>query len=80
MVSSRTVNDASDQIASGSSDLSDRIQNQAATLQDTVMSMDMITQTVRKNAENANEASALASAAKNKPMMARKLCRRPWCR
>ncbi|MGE4500495.1 methyl-accepting chemotaxis protein [Hydrogenovibrio thermophilus] len=64
MVSSRTVNDASDQIASGSSDLSDRIQNQAATLQDTVMSMDMITQTVRKNAENANEASALASAAK----------------
>ncbi|MGC9386480.1 MAG: methyl-accepting chemotaxis protein [Hydrogenovibrio sp.] len=64
MVSSRTVNDASDQIASGSSDLSDRIQSQAATLQETVSSMEMITETVRQNAQNANKASALASSAK----------------
>lgn len=64
MVSSKTVNLASDQIADGSADLSNRIQNQAATLQETVASMEMITDTVRKNAENAREASSLAAYAK----------------
>ena len=64
MSASHTVNDASAQIAEGSSNLSDRIQSQAATLQETVAAMEVITDTVRKNAENANEATLLASAAK----------------
>lgn len=61
---SNTVNEASAQIADGSANLSDRIQTQAATLQETVTNMDGITERVRKNAENAAEASVLASTAK----------------
>lgn len=64
MSASNTVNGASSQIAEGSANLSDRIQQQAATLQDTVTAMEGITDTVRKNAESANEATLLASGAK----------------
>lgn len=64
MAASNTVNTASGQIAEGSANLSDRIQNQAKTLQETVASMENITTMVRKNAENAQEAAKLASSAK----------------
>jgi len=64
MVSSNTVNSASDQIADGNSNLSDRIQDQANTLQQTVSSMEMITQMVRENATSAQDASNLATRAK----------------
>ena len=63
-VASVTVADAAQQIASGSSDLSDRIQKQALTLQDTVSSMELITETVRSNAQNARQAAELAEGAK----------------
>lgn len=63
-VASVTVADAAQQIASGSSDLSDRIQKQAATLQDTVNAMEEITGTVRSNAQSANQAAELAESAK----------------
>lgn len=63
-VASVTVAEASRQIASGSSDLSDRIQDQASSLQETVSNMDMITQAVRSNAQNAQQANELANSAK----------------
>ncbi|MGE4503519.1 MAG: methyl-accepting chemotaxis protein [Thiomicrospira sp.] len=63
-VASVTVADAAQQIAGGSSDLSDRIQKQAATLQDTVSAMEKITETVRSNAQSAHQAADLAEGAK----------------
>lgn len=63
-VASVTVAEAARQIASGSSDLSDRIQDQASSLQETVSNMDMITQAVRSNAQNAQQANELANSAK----------------
>lgn len=61
-----TVSDASNQIAAGSTDLSDRIQTQAATLQQTVSSMDAITVVVKNNAERTHNATLLAKDAKYK--------------
>lgn len=63
-VASVTVAEAARQIASGSSDLSDRIQDQASSLQETVSNMDMITQAVKSNAQNAQQANELANSAK----------------
>lgn len=65
-VAAFTVSDAANQIATGSSDLSDRIQTQAATLQQTVSSMDAITVVVRKNADRTHRAALLAKDAKHK--------------
>lgn len=64
-VASVTVADAAQQIAGGSSDLSDRIQDQSATLQHTVSNMESITHTVRSNAQNAHKAAELAESAKH---------------
>lgn len=64
MTSANTVNGASEQIARGSLDLSDRIQEQAASLQSTVQSMESITGMVQDNAQSAKEAASLADAAK----------------
>lgn len=64
-VASVTVADAAQQIAGGSSDLSDRIQRQAATLQQTVSNMEQITEVVRSNAQNAHKAAELAESAKH---------------
>jgi len=61
MNSSNEVTGAAAQISEGSSDLSERIQNQAATLQQVVASMEMITQMVKNNAEHASEATILAN-------------------
>ena len=64
MTSANTVNGASEQIAQGNFDLSDRIQEQATSLQSTVQSMESITGMVQNNAQSAKEAASLADAAK----------------
>lgn len=61
-----TVSDASNQIAAGRTDLSDRIQTQAATLRQTVGSMDAITVVVKNNADRTHQAALLAKDAKHK--------------
>jgi methyl-accepting chemotaxis protein len=54
---------ASREIAGGNLDLSARTERQAASLETTSMSMDRMTSTVRRSAEDAQQASALAVAA-----------------
>jgi len=51
------------QIAGGNLDLSQRTEEQAASLQETAASMEQITATVKQNADNAREANVLASQA-----------------
>ncbi len=51
------------EISRGNSDLSQRTEEQAASLEETASSMEQMTSTVRNNAENAAQASALASTA-----------------
>lgn len=55
------VSSASQQIALGSADLSQRTESQAQSLQQTAASMEQVTGTVRNNAANAQQASTLAS-------------------
>lgn len=52
---------AAAQIAAGNLDLSSRTEQQASSLQQTAASMEQLTSTVRLNAENAQQASMLAS-------------------
>ncbi|ACB36296.1 methyl-accepting chemotaxis sensory transducer [Leptothrix cholodnii SP-6] len=52
---------ASSQIAQGNADLSSRTELQASHLQQTAASMDQVNDTVRANADNANEANRIAS-------------------
>ncbi|WP_244816212.1 methyl-accepting chemotaxis protein [Caballeronia sp. Lep1P3] len=61
--SSGAVGGAAKELASGNTDLSQRTEEQAASLQETAASMEQLTSTVRQNAENAQEASTLASSA-----------------
>ncbi|HTH59625.1 MAG TPA: methyl-accepting chemotaxis protein [Paraburkholderia sp.] len=49
------------EIAMGNTDLSQRTEQQAASLQETASSMEQLTGTVRQNAENARQASQLAA-------------------
>jgi methyl-accepting chemotaxis protein len=58
-----SIASASSEIAMGNSDLSNRTEQQAASLQQTSNAMDELTRIVRQNAENANEANQLASTA-----------------
>ncbi|AJK46369.1 methyl-accepting chemotaxis protein [Burkholderia plantarii] len=51
------------EIAAGNIDLSERTEEQAASLEETAATMEQFTSTVRLNAENARQASALASSA-----------------
>lgn len=60
-----TINTASSEIASGNSDLSSRTEQQAANLEETASSMEELTGTVRLNADNAKQATGLASQAAN---------------
>ncbi|WP_158904426.1 methyl-accepting chemotaxis protein [Burkholderia sp. L27(2015)] len=52
---------ASSEISTGNVDLSDRTEQQAGSLEKTAASMDQLTATVRRNADNAKQASVLAS-------------------
>src|SRR6185369_4548139 len=58
-----TVSGTSGQIAQGNLDLSQRTEEQAATLQETASSMEELTSTVMQNADNARQASELARGA-----------------
>ncbi|VXB38625.1 methyl-accepting chemotaxis protein [Massilia sp. 9I] len=58
-----TIAVASDEIAQGNLDLSSRTEQQAGAIEETASSMEEITATVQRNAENAQQASALAVSA-----------------
>jgi methyl-accepting chemotaxis protein len=58
-----TMATASREIASGNLDLSSRTEQQAGTLEETASSMEELNATVRKNAEHAQQANQMATAA-----------------
>ena len=62
-VAADTINTASVEIAQGNADLSNRTEQQAASLEETASSMEELTGTVRLNADNAKQANSLASKA-----------------
>lgn len=57
---SQLINTAAGEIASGNMDLSQRTEQQAASLEETASSMEELTATVRQNADNARQANQLA--------------------
>jgi len=61
--STETINTASIEIAAGNNDLSQRTEQQAASLVETASSMSEFTQTVQDNADNAKQANLLAQGA-----------------
>jgi methyl-accepting chemotaxis protein len=61
--SASSVGVASRQIAAGNADLSQRTEEQAASLEETASSMEELTATVRQNADNAKQATTLANTA-----------------
>ncbi|MFM0056559.1 methyl-accepting chemotaxis protein [Paraburkholderia phytofirmans] len=58
--SAESIASATRQIAAGNGDLSQRTEQQAASLQETAASMEELTATVKQNADNARQASGLA--------------------
>jgi methyl-accepting chemotaxis protein len=58
-----TINTAAKEIAMGNTDLSQRTEEQASSLQQTASSMEEITSTVKQNADNARQANQLAESA-----------------
>ena len=58
-----TIASASTEIASGNLDLSHRTEQQAASLEETSAAMQDLTNTVKKNADNAHQANKLAASA-----------------
>ncbi|GLS24402.1 methyl-accepting chemotaxis protein [Marinibactrum halimedae] len=58
---SNNVFSASREIAQGNSDLSQRTEAQASSLEETAAAMEQLTTTVQKNAENATEATKMAN-------------------
>jgi methyl-accepting chemotaxis protein len=63
--SAETVRTASAEISSGSQDLASRTESQAASIEETAASMHEITATVKQNADNAQAANQLATAARD---------------
>ncbi|MCL7461887.1 methyl-accepting chemotaxis protein [Pseudomonas sp. NW5] len=61
--SSQLIDEGAQEIADGSSSLSNRTVQQAASLEDTASSMEQITSTVDQNADNARQATRLADSA-----------------
>ena len=59
--SSTSIAGAAREIAAGNMDLSQRTEQQAASLQETASSMEQLTSTVRQNADNAQQGSTLAA-------------------
>ena len=56
-----SISSATRQVAAGNNDLSQRTEQQAASLEETASSMEELTSTVRQNADNARQASGLAA-------------------
>jgi len=63
---STNVFDSSREIAEGNNELSHRTESQASSLEETASAMEELTSTVQQNAENATQASVLASSVMNK--------------
>ena len=61
--STDAITTASQQVAAGNADLSQRTEEQASSLEETASSMEELTSTVRQNAENAKQANQLAASA-----------------
>ncbi|MHB1121773.1 MAG: methyl-accepting chemotaxis protein [Ramlibacter sp.] len=61
--SSDSIHEASGRIAAGNQDLSQRTEEQAASLEQTAASMEQLTGTVKQNADNARQANQLAQSA-----------------
>jgi len=61
--STDSITTASQEIAAGNADLSQRTEEQASSLEETASSMEELTSTVRQNAENARQANQLATSA-----------------
>ncbi|MGD0959589.1 MAG: methyl-accepting chemotaxis protein [Methylomonas sp.] len=59
-----SINNSAKEIANGNSNLSHRVEQQAANLQQTAASLEELTGTVKNNAANAQEANQLANLAK----------------
>jgi len=57
------ISTASNQIAAGNADLSQRTEEQASSLEETASSMEELTSTVKQNADNARQANQLAAGA-----------------
>ncbi|MEX3950764.1 methyl-accepting chemotaxis protein [Paraburkholderia sp. EG287B] len=60
---SHSIGEATQQLAAGNADLSQRTEEQAAALEQTAASMEELTSTVQQNADNANQAAVLAATA-----------------
>ncbi|MGO4331910.1 methyl-accepting chemotaxis protein [Cupriavidus sp. M-11] len=56
-----SISSVTRQVAAGNSDLSQRTEQQAASLEETASSMEELTSTVRQNADNARQATGLAA-------------------
>lgn len=61
--SSDFIRNSSEEISAGNNSLSERAEEQAASLEETASSMEELTSTVRKNADNAQQATELANGA-----------------
>ncbi|MES2324895.1 MAG: methyl-accepting chemotaxis protein, partial [Pseudomonadota bacterium] len=61
--STDTISSASNEIAAGNADLSERSGAQAASLEETAASMEQLTTTVKQNSDNARQANQLARSA-----------------
>jgi methyl-accepting chemotaxis protein len=57
---SASISSATQQLAAGNTGLSQRTEEQAASLEETVLSIEELTATVRQNADNAKQATTLA--------------------
>jgi methyl-accepting chemotaxis protein len=66
IVSSQAVSNEAEEIAQGNLNLSQRTQEQAASLQETAASMEQMTSTVQQNTENARQATHLAMNARER--------------
>jgi methyl-accepting chemotaxis protein len=64
-MTSREVQSGAEEISRGNQDLSQRTEEQASSLEQTASSMEQMTSAVRHNADNAAQASALATAARD---------------
>ena len=62
--SARFINNSSQEIASGNNNLSQRAEEQAASLEQTAASMEQLTSTVKNNSENAQQANLVAGNAR----------------
>ncbi|HBA65005.1 MAG TPA: chemotaxis protein, partial [Methylococcaceae bacterium] len=58
------ISNTSQQIASGNNNLSQRVETQAASLEETASSMEQLTGTVKNNADNAQQANLVSSNAR----------------